>query len=180
MKLPKGKLLALVTIVAALGVVTATGAFTTVSAERTAQVSVAGDSSALLALNPTSGPNGDGAYAAEENGLFQITFGENIGSGVNMEAQTDIQDVFTITNQGTQNVSISINDTGDHPDAVTFYNVSVDGEKATTSAFEDGDYYLDSGETVTVSIYVDTAGLDVDDEDFLIETIEITAEAVQS
>ncbi|WP_435184995.1 DUF1102 domain-containing protein [Halobellus sp. EA9] len=177
MKLPKGKLLALVTIVAALGVVTATGAFTTVSADRTAEVSVAGDSSALLALNPTSGSNG-GAYAAEENGLFQITFGESIGSGVNIEAQTDIQDVFTITNQGTQNVSISINDTGDHPDAVTFYNVSVDGEKATTSAFEDGDYYLDSGETVTVSIYVDTAGLDVDDEDFLIETIEIKADAV--
>ena len=47
---PKGKLFALVVLFAAVGLLTATGAFTTVEADRTADGNVAGDSSALLAL----------------------------------------------------------------------------------------------------------------------------------
>jgi len=182
MTFPKGKLLALVTIVAALGIVTATGAFTTVAAERTAEVSVAGDSAALLALSPTDGPNG--AYAEENGGLFEIDFSD-VG-GVNDDAETDVQRVFNVTNQGTQDVTITITDsdtddgtTVEGIDAVTFYSLADHGAKAASGDLEDGSFELGTGETVTVSIYVDTNGY-VDDggDNDLVDTVEITAEAV--
>lgn len=183
MTFPKGKLLALVTIVAALGIVTATGAFTTVAAERTAEVSVAGDDAALLALDATDGPNGQ--YAGETDGLFEIDFGA-VGD-VNDEAETDVQEVFNITNQGTQTVAITITDsdtddgnTVDGIDAVTFYSLADHGAKAASGDLEDGTFELESGETVTVSIYVDTVGFDENDNDGgdLVDTVTITAEAV--
>ncbi|WP_144901291.1 hypothetical protein [Halobellus captivus] len=185
MNLPTGKLLALVTIVAALGIVTATGAFTTVSAERTASVTVAGDDSALLQIQPTDGVNGEGAYATTSNGQFQIDFSQQ--GDVNNQAATDIRDVFTITNQGTQNVSISITDSYDdesagNSDAVTFYNATVHGDISSNGGdgFEDGNVYLESGETVTVSIFIDTNGQTFEEGDQLIDNVVITAEAVES
>lgn len=185
MTFPKGKLLALVTIVAALGIVTATGAFTTVSAERTAEVSVAGDGAALLQLSPTDGPNGQ--YAGYDGNVFQIDFSA-VGD-VNDEAETDVQEVFTITNQGTQNVTITIADsdtdggtTTDGIDAVTFYSLADHGAEAANGDLEDGTFELGTGETVNVSVYVDTVGFNEDDGDGgdLVDTIEITAQAVEA
>jgi hypothetical protein len=46
------------------------GAFTSVSADRTVTVSVAGDEQAYPRLEPTSGPNGD--YARTENGQLAV------------------------------------------------------------------------------------------------------------
>ncbi|ERG92237.1 MAG: hypothetical protein J07HQW1_02272 [Haloquadratum walsbyi J07HQW1] len=46
--IPKGKLLALLLAFTAVGGLAATGAFTTVQADRTADVTAAGDSNALL------------------------------------------------------------------------------------------------------------------------------------
>lgn len=46
------------------------GAFTSVSADRTVTVSVAGDEQAYLGLEPASGPNED--YARTDNGLLAV------------------------------------------------------------------------------------------------------------
>ena len=114
---PKGKLFALLAVFAAIGLVTASGAFTTVQADRTATVNVAGDSSALLALTPATEANGQYAYL--NNGQLELDIsssnpnsgGSNFtGAGVNDDALTSISAVFTIENQGTQDVDVYLGD----------------------------------------------------------------------
>lgn len=155
---PKGKLLALLAIFAAIGLVTATGAFTTVSAERTVNVNVAGDSAALLQIeaNATS-PNG--AYAATNGNQFQIDLSSNnadfggafTGSGVNDEALTRIDHVFNVTNQGTQAVEVTV--TG-LPNGLIFY-LGGDHTAPLTSA-SSATRTINPGETLSIGVQVDT------------------------
>jgi|AntDeeMetagen285_2_1112576.scaffolds.fasta_scaffold08781_1 hypothetical protein len=81
------------------------GAFTSVEAERNITVNVTSDSDAFLGLQPSDGPNGE--YATESNGLLALTVTETNagGSGVNPDAETLMDDVLTVTNQGTQEIS---------------------------------------------------------------------------
>ena len=98
-----------------------TGAFTSVSAERTVSVAVAGDASAFLGLDATNAANG--AYASEQgdDGELVLDFGdiseesrdgtvESGGSGVNQNAVTDFKDVFRVRNQGTQPIEVELKD----------------------------------------------------------------------
>jgi hypothetical protein len=164
----KGKLFGLLAVFAAISLVTASGAFTTVSAERTATVNVAGDESALLALEPAPGSNGD-EYARIEGGELELNLAgyNSSATGVNPNAVTDFDSVFVITNQGTQEVAVNITDSGDYDDSVTFYNGS--------DTLESGNEILSPGESVVVSIKVDTTG--VSGEPDLINEITISAEA---
>lgn len=122
MRLPKGKLLALVALVLAASMVMATGAFTTVTAQRSMNVEVAGDKKAFLGIAPSDGPNS--AYAHQKsNGELVINFNSksNVkggGTGVNPDAVSSFDKVFTITNQGTQPVKVWITDESDR---VSFY-----------------------------------------------------------
>ena len=72
--------MALVALFLAIGLLTATGAFTSVSATRTAEVNVAGDGAALLQLQPYAGPNGynpsGGGTQTNSEGYAQLTAGE--------------------------------------------------------------------------------------------------------
>jgi hypothetical protein len=167
----KGKLFGLLAVFAAISLVTASGAFTTVSAERTATVNVAGDESALLALEPAPGSNGD-EYARIEGGELELNLAgyNSSATGVNPNAVTDFDSVFVITNQGTQEVAVNITDSGDYNDSVTFYNGSV-----STGPLESGSETLSPGDSVVVSIKVDTTG--VSGEHDLITEITISAEA---
>jgi hypothetical protein len=100
-----------------------TGAFTSVSADRTLTVDVAGDASAYLALEPSDGPNAE--FATETGDTLEINFtdSEEGGSGLNEDARTVIRDVFKITNQGTQDVFVWVeNDTV--PDGIGVYSDS--------------------------------------------------------
>ena len=170
----KGKLFGLLAVLAAIGLVTASGAFTTVSAERTASVNVAGDANALLALDPTSGPNGQ-TYADVSNGQLELDLANGSAAGVNPNAKTTVTSVFRITNQGTQKVSVKISDSGDNSDAVTFYN-STDA-KRTDGGLESSEAALAPGESIVVSIEIDTTTAGVSANDNLIDEITITAEA---
>jgi len=193
---PKGKLFALLAIFAAIGLVTATGAFTTVTATRTATVNVAGDANALLQLQPHSGPNGVGpsgnptssdGYAQLVNGQLEINlngYASTIGQGPNVNATTDIQGVFNITNAGSQDVDVNISDTGDNDDLVTFYNSSQAdlsgtsppyGGMETDGANGGSAVTLTPGETVVVSIYIDTTDSSFSGGEELIDDITITA-----
>ena len=85
-----------------------TSAFSFVQANRDVTVSVAGDSSALLKLEPNSGPNGE--YAETENGEVALDFTDTSegGSGLNDRTFVNFEDVLTVTNQGTQPVNLSV------------------------------------------------------------------------
>jgi hypothetical protein len=99
---------------------TGTGAFTSVTADRTITVNTANDNDAFLQLTPSDGENG--AYAEQDGGTLEIAFdgsntdsGEPTGNGINDNAKTIIRDVFDITNQGTQAVFVWIEGLGDDP-----------------------------------------------------------------
>ncbi|MFB6212152.1 MAG: DUF1102 domain-containing protein [Halobacteriales archaeon] len=189
----KSKLLAVLAVFAAIGVITGTGAFTTVSADRTATVNVAGDQNALLQVEPYNGPNGIGegntvgadlgssdGYADIQDGTLLIDLngfsdGTPKSSGVNLEAVTTVDGVFNVTNQGTQDVTVYINTTGDNPDTVTFFagavadNDPIDTELRAVS--------VPVGETITVSMQIDTVGKGLSKSDALVSEITIYANA---
>jgi hypothetical protein len=84
----------------AFGLVT-TGAFSTVEAERTASVSVAGDASALLGITPADNQQyliGDGT-----DGTINIDITE---PGVNDNAITAIDQLLEVTNNGANEVTV--------------------------------------------------------------------------
>lgn len=79
-----------------------TGAFTTLTAQRDANVRVAGDAGGYLALAPANGSNG--AYATQRNGELRVSLDGALtegasGTGVNPDAVTTVRRVFTITNR---------------------------------------------------------------------------------
>jgi len=90
-----------------------TGAFTSVSAERSVSVSVADDSQALLALDGSSGDNS--AYSDVSGGVVSVDLDindtENGGAGVNKGATTRIFEMFNIQNQGTQDAVVYVSPT---------------------------------------------------------------------
>ena len=127
--IPKGKLLALVLVFGAVGTLAATGAFTTVEAERTADVDVAGDANALLAIQPAE-QNGSSSFINQDDtddSTFEIVLDGNEGNnGVNANATTTAEGIFNITNNGEEDVDVWINTEGGAQDGnnsvnTTFY-----------------------------------------------------------
>jgi len=167
------KLIPLFGILLAAIVVMSTGAFTSVTADREATIEVADDANALLALEPTETANG--AYAYQNGDKLKIDFSDVLGAGVNVDAVTTIDEVFTITNNGTQAVNITIEWSGDNAGKVQFAESAFGSAEdlsvsATTSVTLDP---LGSGSPTTISIAIDSNGLSDGDE--LINTITITA-----
>jgi hypothetical protein len=152
---------------AALG----SGAFTSVQADRSVDVTVAGDANAFLGLEPSSGANGN--YATTEDGklAIQLDGSDNTpeGNGVNNNAETIIKDVFRMRNQGTQRVYVYIEDTSDQ---VTFKLSRATSEKwindspvSTLTPNEVVDVegsenaiLIDPGLEVMIHMYIDTTG----------------------
>lgn len=148
-------------VLMALGLVTsaiyATGAFSTLTTQRNANVDVAGDASGLLGLKPAPGPNG--AYAQQgKDGQLRLTVSEAVSGedasaeGLNPGAVTTIENVFTITNQGAQPVGLWLTDKSD---AVTF---RVDGRSIEG---KENAIALGTGDTKPVSLEIDTRHADV-------------------
>jgi hypothetical protein len=160
MKRPKGKLFALVAIFAALGVAAGTGAFTTVSAERTATVDVSGDSGAALGLDAAANQD----YATLNSGELQITF-----TDVNTNAATTVDAVFTVTNNDDSAFTLSIDKSGDNSAAVDFaVGASEISESdsptddvgiaaGTQASLVSNSLSIGSGDSVTVGMYIDTS-----------------------
>jgi hypothetical protein len=92
-------------------VVTGTGAFTSVEANRDLTVQVASDENALLVIDDTGNDNAE--YVVEDSGEFGIDVtGSNKtnagGSGVNANAITVFENLFRVENQGTQEVNVTV------------------------------------------------------------------------
>lgn len=89
-----------------------TGAFTSVEADRTVDVEVAGDSSAYLGLEPVSNSPNSGFVEvnSEEVSLDFSSSNSNVnGNGFNPDATTRVNDLLHVRNQGTQNVKFWVN-----------------------------------------------------------------------
>lgn len=154
-----------------------TGAFSTVTAERTVAVNTAGDDSALLQLTVHNGPNG--LYAQQTGaGQIEILLNGELGSsgGVNLNASTTIADVFNITNQGSQSVGVWIVKSGPNSDLVTFENANGGLLDNSSSAAQT----LGVGSTIEVTIVVDTTGQNLAANDTLLTSITVHADADQA
>jgi uncharacterized protein with FMN-binding domain len=140
---PKGKLFALLAVFAAIGLVAASGAFTSVEAERTVSVTTSGDASAALQLEVE-----DSVYASTDNNELEIDV-----SDANQDATTELDSVFRITNDGSQEVGVYISSTsGD----VDYYW----GDEPTNSSEGDTrDVTLGSGDSITVGIQLNFDGV---------------------
>ena len=116
-------LIALGAVAVMTGIVFGTGAFTQVEADRTLDVNVADDANAFLALEAASenaeyvgtGTGGAGNSVVTLD-LTSTTAG---GSGINDDAVTTIDPVLNVTNQGTQEVNVTLVNA---PEGVDFTN----------------------------------------------------------
>ncbi|WP_121304836.1 DUF1102 domain-containing protein [Haloarcula quadrata] len=85
-----------------------TGAFASVEATRTVGVNVAGDKSAYLGLTETS------PYAEHNGKQLVLDFSDNNngGSGINADSVTTFDGVFRMTNNGPNDLDITIDKSG--------------------------------------------------------------------
>ena len=136
-----------------------TGAFDSVEAERTVEVSTAGDADAYLGLT------GDDQYVEDDSSDSELTIDlggpttSGGGEGFNENAVTEVSGVVTITNQGTEDVDVSI-DGSDVQSAITF-------ELSHSNT-------LTPGDSVDLDVTVDDLNGDVDEN--ADDTLVITAE----
>lgn len=86
------------------GAAVSTGAFSSVEADRTVSVTTAGDASALLGLSTLNT-----SIANINQGTISLDFGSIGGStGINYNAVTEWIDVFRITNNGEDDVTVHL------------------------------------------------------------------------
>lgn len=186
---PKGKLLALFVVFAAIGLVTATGAFTTVQAERTVEVSAAQDSDALLQLEPANSNNAD-EYVTGGDGVdtVSVTLQTTTGQGVNIDANTTIDSLINITNQGSQSVGVYVvlnHSSSDlnEPTLNSVFEVRVNDATDSNHIGQnivgaDNAVSVGIGEYIEIGFIIDLTGVNsVSDSDTMLETIEVHADA---
>lgn len=160
------------------------GAFTSVEADRSVDVEVAGDSSSYLALSRVTGSKNSQKYVSKSNGEISFNFSDSNGSvdgtGFNPDATTQIDSLLNVSNQGTQNVNFWINisslSTGSAD--VTF---STDGDISSSQLAYDGsnsgsvtEVTLSPGDSITLDLKVDTTGQGIASTS---DTITFVAEA---
>ena len=148
------KLTILVIIVLAGLMAVSTGAFTSLSTDRDADVRVAGDALAMLSFTSTS------EFSHYQDDILMIDFDDVAAGGVNMDAITCLDGIFSITNNGSNAVIISISKSGQNASCVDFGHI------------EEG-IALDVGQSCLVSMTIDSRGLSPGDE--LIDHITLNA-----
>jgi len=159
-----------------------TGAFTSVTATRDVDVSVADDASAYLRLEGAGGNNSHYVTSDGNGGTLSIDLSSDNatskgGDGVNPDAITQIDDLFVIENQGTQEVEVTIDKTGDNSGLVEFYtDTNAYGGSPIGSSSGNG-VTLGAGDSVTVSVEVDTEGSGLGDGDELLDSVTFNADA---
>lgn len=161
-------------IAAGSGAALGTGAFTSVTADREVSVNVTGDGSAYLGLSPADSANGVYADGGDSSTELSVNFDDistegeegsalanHGGNGVNPDAVTDVDGVFTIKNQGTQSVDVSLDGSS--------LTSGVTAALATGNSTET----LSVGDSVDVDFEIDSSDYDPDGSG----TLTITATA---
>jgi hypothetical protein len=140
----RNALIGLGTVAAGAGVVGGSGAFTSVTAERTVSVETAGDGSAALQLTDAGGEN-DEYVTQPSDGTVGINLdGSNTDTAaLNQNAVTRLENLVQVANNGTQTVtslSLEFADDDDNADVSAFsFTATKDG---TTKDFANGDDIL--------------------------------------
>jgi len=120
----RNALIGLGTVAAGAGVIGGSGAFTSVTAERTVSVETAGDAQAALQLIPAEDSSGnttdnasDYVDASEDTIALDLTGTENGATGLNQNAKTTLENLISVLNNGTQEVtSLTLELTSDSSD----------------------------------------------------------------
>jgi len=168
----RNALIGLGTVAAGAGVIGGTGAFTSVEAERSVSVQTTGDASAALTLEQAPGnidDNDPTANAAEyvttttddELITIDISGGEDSqAGGINRNARTRLENLITITNNGTQDINEVIlefradSNPTDSIDISKTFHFTTDGEELQNNS-DILDESLEVEETVTFGIVID-------------------------
>lgn len=173
----------LIGVFLALTLLLGSSAFSAVTADRTASVSVAGDDAALLAIAPHT--------SASEH----FVDGDELHLQVTATTTKTIDPLFTITNQGSQAVGVWLEDVDnagtsgsvdadiigldqDNTGNVTFFNNTFGGstvgncENGVPSLEGEGNaVQLEPGETLNVGLQANSSDVDPDEADLLDEMI---------
>jgi hypothetical protein len=156
-----------------------TSAFTSVKADRQVSVAVENDADAYLGLEALDNADAD-QYVKESNGTLEIDIGDgdNGGSGINLNAKTEYDSLFRVTNRGTQTALFFIQydpDDGQDGflDGAEVNQNDPSGEQSLEFFREDDGFVLSfpdgtkanaagitSGGNVDVGLRIDTGGLD--------------------
>ncbi|MGM0605469.1 MAG: hypothetical protein ACQETB_07325 [Halobacteriota archaeon] len=145
----RNTLIGLGTALGGVGLITSAGAFDTVEATRTFAIEVDADASALLQL---SAPEESPIVSTETGGAGEsqiLVFSLEEGNGINENAITAFYEAFTIANNGSQTVAVSV-DTG----AATGIEFLVDGDAGDDLAA--GAVSFTSGESQPIDVVIDT------------------------
>lgn len=168
----RNALIGMGTVAVGAGIISGTGAFTQVEAERNVSVSTTDDTEALLAFEPLDTPDGN-AYAAVTDDMVEIDI-----SGINLNALTKLSRVFSVTNNGNGDVLFYITfDPGDgqddwlpesvdqdNPATDLPFRFETDADGRVLNYPETGDanaFGIGDGESIDVNITVDTRGVDI-------------------
>jgi len=162
-----------------------TGAFTSVTASRNVDVAVANDSAAYLGLSSANGSNEGYITDDGSSGTLSIDLdaGQSVtggGDGVNPNALTEIDHLFTIRNQGTQSVDVTLSKSGDNTGLIGFYAVdssSVSDPYSSETQLGSNSVTLGAGDSVVVSLQIDTRDSGLGDSDEIISGVTISATA---
>ena len=140
-----------------------TGAFTSVEADRQVDVQVASDANAYLSLD-NSGASND-AYFDASGDEYAVDFADsgNGGTGVNPNADTVAESVFTIENQGTQEVTVSLSGSSDISVQGQGTEVSAPSSDGINASLDDdaGDATLGVGESIDVDFGINSGTSDL-------------------
>lgn len=156
------KLVLILMIIVSIAFVSTSGAYTNMTMDRSAEINVVNDSNALLALSPCTGEGNNGSYFVDMNGdgAYELRI-TSVSYGLNVNSDIVINNIFTISNNSTRTVTVTLTDNGTYPNKTNFGSI------------ENG-IQLEVGQSVDVSMTIDTEGIGVGVS--LIDSITIHAE----
>ncbi|OYR62888.1 DUF1102 domain-containing protein [Halorubrum ezzemoulense] len=144
-----------------------TGAFTSVEADRSVDVEVAGDANAYLALKQIPGEPNSQQYVTNQSGEIGFDFSDSNGNvngtGFNPDATTEVDNLLMVANQGTQSafVSVDLSNLTTGSADVMIYADGASGNTGYTGSGTDittNTVELAPGDSMTINLEVDTTG----------------------
>lgn len=147
------------TLAAGSAAAVGTGAFTSVEANRGVSVEVAGDGEAFLGISS------DSEYVSDGDDVFFIDLGGPTttegGEGFNKSARTEVPDIVTFDNQGTQPIAVGFEDnpTGDGGNEIVRDfpgEQSGNNDIRVTLTVPEADQTIDAGSSVSMDLTVNS------------------------
>lgn len=154
----RNTIIGLGTLAAGAGVIGGSGAFDSVEANRSFEVNVSGDAGALLGLEATNNTiAGTESGGAGGNDIIYFEINESQTGGdaaVNENAVTEFFDAFSVTNNGSQDVNLSI----ELPSSVSgvAFILASERDDASPTDLTKQSHALTSGRSISVDLRIDT------------------------